>query len=76
MPELPDVEGFRSLVERHLVGAVIVTVRVLDAGVLRNVGPADLAAALDGVGLCRARGGRGSGSGWRPTVRVWSCTSV
>lgn len=36
MPELPDVEGYRLLLVRHLVGSRVRDVRVLDPGILRN----------------------------------------
>ena len=36
VPELPDVEGFRRIADRHVVGRRIDSFEVLDAGVLRN----------------------------------------
>ena len=36
MPELPDVEGYRTLLADHLVGEVIRQVEVLDDSVIRN----------------------------------------
>jgi formamidopyrimidine-DNA glycosylase len=36
MPELPDVEGMRRRLARHVVGRKVVEVSVADAGVLRN----------------------------------------
>lgn len=37
MPELPDVDAFRRVVEEHAVGRTVRTVEVTDAGVLRGV---------------------------------------
>lgn len=37
VPELPDVEGFRRVLDTHAVGRRIQRVDVLDAGVLRDV---------------------------------------
>ncbi|MFA1550436.1 Fpg/Nei family DNA glycosylase [Actinomadura chokoriensis] len=47
MPELPDVEGFRRVLAEH-TGEPIVSVSVLDAGVLRGVTARRLSAALRG----------------------------
>ncbi|MQA85773.1 MAG: Fpg/Nei family DNA glycosylase [Streptosporangiales bacterium] len=48
MPELPDVEGFRRVLAEHGQGRRIERLRVLDEGVLREVSPRKLAAALEG----------------------------
>lgn len=48
MPELPDVEGFRAVLAEHAVGRPVERVDVADAGVLREVSPADLTRALSG----------------------------
>jgi formamidopyrimidine-DNA glycosylase len=37
MPELPDVEGFRRVLDGHAVDRPITQVDVADAGVLRDV---------------------------------------
>ncbi|MFA1543140.1 Fpg/Nei family DNA glycosylase [Actinomadura monticuli] len=47
MPELPDVEGFRRVLSEH-TGEPIVSVSVLDGGVLRGVTARRLSAALRG----------------------------
>ncbi|TYK43422.1 Fpg/Nei family DNA glycosylase [Actinomadura decatromicini] len=47
MPELPDVEGFRRVLDEH-TGEPIESVSVYDAGVLRGVTPRRLRAALRG----------------------------
>ena len=55
VPELPDVEGFRRIVDYYVVGHRIDSFEVLDPGVLRN------ATALDGarlVTLCVAHAKR------------------
>ncbi len=49
MPELPDVEGARRLVERAALGARIETVVCSDRSVLRNVTPARFRAAVAGA---------------------------
>lgn len=48
MPELPDVEGFRTVVAEHGTGHRISRVEVLDAGVLHAVRPRELDQALVG----------------------------
>ena len=48
MPELPDVEGSRRLLERHVAGRTISEVEVLDASVLRNISGAALRRVLLG----------------------------
>jgi formamidopyrimidine-DNA glycosylase len=47
MPELPDVEGFRRVLSEH-TSEPIRAVHVHDPGVLREVGPRQLGAALRG----------------------------
>jgi formamidopyrimidine-DNA glycosylase len=47
MPELPDVEGYRRVLERG-VGRVVERVTVIDDGVLRNTSAAGLGRALHG----------------------------
>jgi formamidopyrimidine-DNA glycosylase len=47
MPELPDVEGFRRVLDEH-TGEPIESVRVYDAGVLRGVSARRLGDALRG----------------------------
>lgn len=42
MPELPDVEGFKRVFERHAAGKRIRGVTVHDVGVLRNAAPEQL----------------------------------
>jgi formamidopyrimidine-DNA glycosylase len=42
MPELPDVERFRRLAERHGVGQVVAKVEVLDSGSVQGATPAAL----------------------------------
>jgi formamidopyrimidine-DNA glycosylase len=48
VPELPDVEGFRRLLERHATGRRIRDVEVLDDTVVRNTNPATLRRGLAG----------------------------
>lgn len=55
MPELPDVEGFRRVLARHGAGRRISRVRVLDAGVLRDVGARRLHRELEGRTLATPR---------------------
>jgi formamidopyrimidine-DNA glycosylase len=55
MPELPDVEGFRRVLARHGAGLQISRVRVLDAGVLRDVGARRLHRELEGRTLATPR---------------------
>jgi formamidopyrimidine-DNA glycosylase len=58
MPELPDVEGFREVLDSCGRGRRIEKVDVVDAGVLRGVGAARLRRALEGRRL-RAPGRQG-----------------
>jgi formamidopyrimidine-DNA glycosylase len=48
MPELPDVEGFRKLLESCASGRVIQGVEVRDTGVLHGVSARGLSGALEG----------------------------
>lgn len=48
MPELPDVEGFRRVIDRHARGRRITRVEAADASVLRNTTAAALERALRG----------------------------
>jgi formamidopyrimidine-DNA glycosylase len=48
MPELPDVEGFRRVLDSHGRGRRITRVEVADAGVLRGVTARRLARELEG----------------------------
>jgi formamidopyrimidine-DNA glycosylase len=48
MPELPDVEGYRRNLARHIPGRQIMGVQVRDAGVLRNSTPVELTGQLIG----------------------------
>ena len=48
MPELPEVETYRRILERHALGKALAGVSVRDAGVLDGVTPRALAAALRG----------------------------
>lgn len=48
MPELPDVEGFRGVFAEHGAGRRIESVRVADAGVLRDVSVERLRETLTG----------------------------
>ena len=48
MPELPDVEGYRNVLESCASGREIRRVEVRDAGVLHEIGARGLAAALEG----------------------------
>jgi formamidopyrimidine-DNA glycosylase len=43
MPELPEVEGFRAIVERHVVGHTIVRARFLDDWMLKDSTPSTAA---------------------------------
>jgi formamidopyrimidine-DNA glycosylase len=49
MPELPDVEGFRRYLERHVRGRAIDHVEVPDAELVRNRTPQALGRALKGA---------------------------
>jgi formamidopyrimidine-DNA glycosylase len=55
MPELPDIEGFRRIVEHHAVGTRISAVRVLDARWTRNCAPEQAASVLSGRRIVGAR---------------------
>jgi formamidopyrimidine-DNA glycosylase len=55
MPELPDVELFRRLAERHSVGQVVAKVEVLDVGSLQGATPAALQRRLKNRTLHSAR---------------------
>jgi formamidopyrimidine-DNA glycosylase len=46
MPELPEVEGFRALVERHVVGRTIIRARFLDDWMLKDSTPSTAARRL------------------------------
>ena len=46
MPELPDVEGFRRAFAEHATGRTVCEVACVDRSMLRDTGPAALAAAL------------------------------
>ena len=48
MPELPEVESFRRVLERHARGKTLAGILVRDAGVLDDVTPRALAAAVRG----------------------------
>jgi formamidopyrimidine-DNA glycosylase len=48
VPELPDVEGFRRVLERHAAGRPVTRVEVLDASMLRNSSSRALDRALEG----------------------------
>jgi formamidopyrimidine-DNA glycosylase len=48
MPELPDVEGFRRVLDAHGRGRRITGVEIADPGVLRGVSPSRLRGALTG----------------------------
>jgi formamidopyrimidine-DNA glycosylase len=47
MPELPEVEGFRAIVERHVVGRTIERARFLDDWMLKNSTPSAAARRLN-----------------------------
>jgi formamidopyrimidine-DNA glycosylase len=55
MPELPDVEGFRRVLERHAKGRRIERVEVLDTELLRNRSPQALGRALKGARFATPR---------------------
>lgn len=48
MPELPEVEGFRVLVEQHVVGRKIIRARFLDDWMLKDSSPSSAARRLKG----------------------------
>src|SRR3954451_2343373 len=55
MPELPEVERARALVEAHALGRPIVAVDDTDTWVCRPHAPGEIAAALEGRTLTAAR---------------------
>lgn len=48
MPELPEVEGFRTVAERHLVGRTVVRARFLDDWMLKESSPSTAARRMKG----------------------------
>ena len=54
MPELPDVEGFRRLIESHAVGQKVAEVEVRDPGVIRGRSGQDFARRLKGQRIAEA----------------------
>jgi len=46
MPELPEVEGFRAVIEEHVVGRTIVQARFLDDWMLKDSSPSTAARRL------------------------------
>lgn len=48
MPELPDVEGFRTILRQHLAGEKLVDIEVRDAGVIRQLAPDEFVRRLRG----------------------------
>ena len=46
MPELPEVEGFRAVVEEHVVGRTILQARFLDDWMLKDSSPSSAARRL------------------------------
>ena len=48
MPELPDVEGFRRLLEAHVIGEQVTAVEVRDPGVVRGRSGQDFVEQLEG----------------------------
>ncbi|MDQ1425403.1 MAG: formamidopyrimidine-DNA glycosylase, partial [Acidimicrobiaceae bacterium] len=48
MPELPDVEHYRRVVDDHMIGRTISRIEAPDPSVLRNCGPAALGRQLHG----------------------------
>jgi formamidopyrimidine-DNA glycosylase len=57
MPELPEVEAVRRGLEKHVVGRVVRSVQVLHPRAVRRhlAGPADFAAAVQGLAVTGAR---------------------
>ena len=55
MPELPDVEGYRRMIEQQLASARVGDVQVLDGGVLRNEMPEAFRGRLVGNTVIRAQ---------------------
>ncbi|GAA1435312.1 formamidopyrimidine-DNA glycosylase [Streptomyces thermospinosisporus] len=55
MPELPDVEGFRGVLESCALGRTVRRVDVRDPGVLHGVGARRLSEALEGRRFTEAR---------------------
>ena len=74
MPELPDVEGFRRLLESHVVGKEVTAVEVFDPGVVRGRSAQDFCSAWRGTGSV-SRTGMASGCWPRRTVRRFCSTS-
>jgi formamidopyrimidine-DNA glycosylase len=58
VPELPDVERFRCLLQDHVVGEKITAVEVVDPGVIRGLSSQDFVNKLEGrrFGLPERRG--------------------
>jgi formamidopyrimidine-DNA glycosylase len=54
VPELPDVEGFRRLLEGHVVGERITAVEVRDPGALRGRSSEVFVQQLEGRRVCEA----------------------
>jgi formamidopyrimidine-DNA glycosylase len=48
MPELPEVEGFRAVVEEHVVGRTIIQARFLDDWMLKESSPSTAARRMKG----------------------------
>jgi formamidopyrimidine-DNA glycosylase len=48
VPELPDIEGFRRILQDHVVGSRIERVQVCDPGVVRERSSADFVRQLEG----------------------------
>ena len=48
MPELPDVEGFRRLLQSHVVGKEVTAVEVIDPGAVRGRSAQDFVQRLEG----------------------------
>jgi formamidopyrimidine-DNA glycosylase len=48
VPELPDIEGFRRLLQNHVVGETVTTVEVRDPGVVRGRSAQDFVQQLEG----------------------------
>jgi formamidopyrimidine-DNA glycosylase len=55
MPELPDVEGFKHVLEKHALHKTIERVVVSDARILGKLSPSTLASRLKGAALIEAR---------------------
>jgi len=48
MPELPEVEGFRAVVEQHVVGRTIIRARFLDDWMLKDASPSSAGRRMKG----------------------------